>query len=307
MRVLLAEDEELLRDVYARQLAVLGHEAIVCACGNDACDVIRSEQQFDAVWTDLIMADGGGLQVLRTCRSYRPRTPVVVVSAYADSGSMLDALRNGAANFLIKPFKMPELVRVLERVAESIHAARREEAVMRAVDELRLHLTLPPDLHQAGAAAAMLSRHAAAILDDADAYSVQVALSEVLRNSIEHGCLEVTGEDKAAAVAAGRYEHLLAERLDDPSLAARRVRVDFRASSLEGIEATITDEGPGFEYELLPDPSSPEHLLVPSGRGLLVARLQVDQLTFSNGGRTVSLRRRRRGRVANGDGGHYTI
>ena len=59
--------------------------------------------------------------------------------------------------------------------------------------------------------------------------------------------------------------------------------------SEEKVSFTISDEGPGFDHYHLPDPTSPENLEKPSGRGIFLMKHLSDQLIFSNHGRTVEL------------------
>jgi len=56
-----------------------------------------------------------------------------------------------------------------------------------------------------------------------------------------------------------------------------------------GVTVTLTDPGPGFDPDKLPDPSEAGNLFLESGRGIIMAKLQVGELRYENGGRTVVL------------------
>jgi serine/threonine-protein kinase RsbW len=100
-----------------------------------------------------------------------------------------------------------------------------------------------------------------------DVYAVRLAMEEALVNAVVHG----NQRDPAKQV------HLRLQ-LGDALL-----RVQIR------------DEGPGFDPEALPDPTDPDHIECPSGRGVMLIRHFMSRVAFSDGGRTITMERRRDG------------
>ncbi len=125
--------------------------------------------------------------------------------------------------------------------------------------------------------------------DPADTMRVAMALCEALINAMEHGNLEVGSSLRETDPEA--HEELLRARASQEPYCNRRVRV----STLETRDAArfvITDEGPGFDPNTLPDPTDPANLERLSGRGLLLIRSFMDEVSFSPSGNSITLVKR---------------
>lgn len=120
---------------------------------------------------------------------------------------------------------------------------------------------------------------------------VRVGLSEMLTNAIEHGNLNITGEDKLHATEDGTYYELVNKKLSDKKYTDRRVTFFYKIDP-EGIIMEIEDEGNGFKVDELPDPTDPESLLKLHGRGILITRMYFDEVSYNDKGNKVTLRKR---------------
>jgi anti-sigma regulatory factor (Ser/Thr protein kinase) len=119
---------------------------------------------------------------------------------------------------------------------------------------------------------------------------VATALTEALTNAIDHGNLEL---DSALREKDGRaYRQLGIERSKQQPFSRRRVYV---TSQINESQATIIvrDDGPGFDPRTLPDPTDPENLLKPSGRGVMLIRTFMDAVAFNDKGNEVTMTKRR--------------
>src|SRR4051794_33182481 len=105
MKILLAEDEEPLRNAFLRQLRAWGHEPLPFENGARLCEAIRAGIEGDLVWSDLEMPEADGFEVMRVAKQYLPKIPLLIVSGHSDPDHLIRALRAGAANFLRKPFQ----------------------------------------------------------------------------------------------------------------------------------------------------------------------------------------------------------
>jgi CheY-like chemotaxis protein len=289
MKILLAEDDDALRASFTRQLEQLGHEVTSYPNGQELITALEGDAHADLIWTDLAMADGDGFAVIRAARKYLPGAPILVVSGVGDAEHLAGAFRLGADYFLPKPVDPPDLDAVLRRV-EFIRAAHRHKVrAWHSFVRVDLELRIPTDLGVAAAAAALFGKHCRSFLDEDGARGLQTAVHELLLNSIEHGCLEITREEKLAALVDHLYGELLAARQADPVLGARTVSARLTADAEHGVTITLTDPGPGFDLAALPDPSDPDNLFLPSGRGIMMAKLQLDELRYEDGGRRAIL------------------
>lgn len=117
---------------------------------------------------------------------------------------------------------------------------------------------------------------------------LRVGISEMLTNSIEHGNLGITAEEKFKATEAGTYYELLNERLSDPVLSKRttHINIDLKDNVLS---VTITDQGKGFDTSKLPDPTDEEHLLKLHGRGIFITKMYFSKIIYNEKGNQVTL------------------
>jgi two-component system response regulator PilR (NtrC family) len=119
-RILVIDDEGSMREFLAICLRRAGHQVRAVESGEEAVRVL-DEDPVDLVITDLRLKGMDGLSVLRHARQKSPPPEVLVVTAYATAESAISALRQGAYDYLTKPFKVDEVVlgvaRALERLA----------------------------------------------------------------------------------------------------------------------------------------------------------------------------------------------
>jgi DNA-binding NtrC family response regulator len=116
------DDEEGIRAFLAESLERDGHEVVQAADGADGLAAARDEP-FDVVLTDLRMPNVDGMTVVRTLRTDQPTVEVVVLTAFGDVSSAVEAMKLGAFDYLQKPLESPAKVRDLVAAA----LARRAE------------------------------------------------------------------------------------------------------------------------------------------------------------------------------------
>jgi two-component system cell cycle sensor histidine kinase/response regulator CckA len=111
-RVLIVEDEEVVRDLLQRWLALLGHDAVVAANGSEALELCGSDQPpVDLVLTDLHLPDVGGPSIARSLHDLRPDVPIVFMSGESEKLRRLE--RQDRAAVLTKPFSLAELTQAV--------------------------------------------------------------------------------------------------------------------------------------------------------------------------------------------------
>ena len=101
-----------------------------------------------------------------------------------------------------------------------------------------------------------------------------------------HGNLEVSSELREREDDS--YQKLIATRRRNPLYGDRRVTVGVDVNP-ERVQFMIEDQGPGFDIESLPDPIREDRISVPSGRGILMMRTLMDEVTFNDRGNRVVL------------------
>ncbi len=116
-RILVVDDEPQVREVLSRYLANMGHQCGVACNGDDALRKIHAEP-FDVVLLDISMPGRPGIDVLKELQTEYPDTAVIMVTAIADINIAIDAMRNGAYDYLVKPIDLNMLSISIERALE---------------------------------------------------------------------------------------------------------------------------------------------------------------------------------------------
>ena len=118
-RILVVDDEDAIREIVSSMLASAGYACKQAASGVEALDLLNSGEQFELLLSDLMMADLDGLGLLERVKERFPDMPVVMVTAVHDISVALGALRNGAYDYLLKPFEREQLLATVRRALEN--------------------------------------------------------------------------------------------------------------------------------------------------------------------------------------------
>jgi CheY-like chemotaxis protein len=109
-RILLVEDDAMVRDQIARRLEVLGYGVAAAPDGHEALRLINGGDPFDLVITDVMMPGGlNGWQLGQRIRDIRPRIPVLFISGFSDDANEKDSSADAGFHLLRKPFGQREL------------------------------------------------------------------------------------------------------------------------------------------------------------------------------------------------------
>ncbi len=113
-RILIVDDERSMRELTSLLLRKEGYEVEVCESGDLACQLL-GERPFDLVLTDLKMPGRSGLDVLQAAKRLDPSTQVILMTAFATTDTAITAMKQGAADYITKPFKVDELLVQVEK------------------------------------------------------------------------------------------------------------------------------------------------------------------------------------------------
>jgi len=117
-KILIVDDEESMREMLDIMLSKVGYE-VSCACSyGEALKFIQGDN-FDLVVSDIKMPDSSGLELLKKIRSMNPDLPVIIITAYASLDSALVALREGAFDYINKPFEVNQIKFSIKRALEN--------------------------------------------------------------------------------------------------------------------------------------------------------------------------------------------
>jgi putative nucleotidyltransferase with HDIG domain len=118
-RILVVDDEEAIREIVASMLAAAGYACKQAASGLEALALLKSGEEFELMLSDLMMAELDGIGLLERTKEKYPDMPVVMVTAVHDISVALDAIRNGAYDYLLKPFEREQLLATVSRALEN--------------------------------------------------------------------------------------------------------------------------------------------------------------------------------------------
>jgi signal transduction histidine kinase/DNA-binding response OmpR family regulator len=139
-RVLIIDDEPLIRRAMADFLEDSGYEAVAAADGAEGLDRARDEP-FDAVLVDLRMPRVDGLEVIATLKKERPQLPIIVVSGTGMLNDAIGAMRLGAWDYVTKPVQDVEEIRVtVERVLERARLVAERDLYQAELEQLNRSL-----------------------------------------------------------------------------------------------------------------------------------------------------------------------
>ncbi len=119
LNLLIVDDERSIREACREVAHSLGYTAYVADSAEHAYRLLET-QNFDAVLLDLRLPGAGGLDALRRIKERRPESIVIVVTGYGTVQSAVQAMKNGAYDYVTKPFSVDELKLLLERVASHL-------------------------------------------------------------------------------------------------------------------------------------------------------------------------------------------
>lgn len=127
-RILVVDDEEAIREVITSLLASARFSTCQASNGAEALALLQSGEEFDLLLSDLMMAGMDGFALLERARELNPDMEVVMVTAVHDLQAALQAIRNGAYDYLVKPFEREQLLNMVRRALEHRRLKRENDA-----------------------------------------------------------------------------------------------------------------------------------------------------------------------------------
>jgi DNA-binding NtrC family response regulator len=123
IKILIVDDELIMRESLAGWLERDGHAVQTAASGEEALEKVK-ETQFDIFLVDIKMEGISGLDVLRSVKESDPEADVVMITAYGSIPSAIEAMKDGAYDYMLKPFDPNELGILIEKIVHHQEQAR---------------------------------------------------------------------------------------------------------------------------------------------------------------------------------------
>jgi DNA-binding NtrC family response regulator len=193
-RILIADDQEMMRDSLAATLARQGHEVVAAGDGPVAVSRLTGGK-FDLLITDLKMPRMTGIELLTEAKRLRPEMPVVLMTAFATVSTAVEAMKLGAYDYIQKPFDGDEITLLVDRTLEHNRLVR-ENQVLRSMAE---------------------STPARPLIGDSEVMKeVKTRIELVAKSSVT---VLIRGESGTGKEVVARAIHAASERRDKPMLA----------------------------------------------------------------------------------------
>lgn len=287
--ILVVDDSAVDRTIAGRLLERNSEWTIVYA-GNGKEAVARLESQPpDLIITDLQMPEMNGLELVETVRDKYPHIPVILMTGVGSEAIASEAIRKGAASYVPKEELVAGLAETVSRLLATVQPQQTRQRLQNCLTEI--HYVIPNDLCLLSALTRELRQMIGErkLFSESDCLRYVTAIDEALMNAYYHGNLEISSELRADDPDS--HYSLANQRRQQPPYCDRRIDVQVRFTADE-VAITVRDEGSGFDLESLPDPTAPEYIDRPYGRGILLMRVFADELRFNDRRNEVTLVKR---------------
>jgi CheY-like chemotaxis protein len=268
-----------------------GLTPIYASNGREALTLIVQEEP-DLVLTDLQMPEMNGLELVREIRAKHADTPVILMTAHGSEEIAIQALKKGAANYVAKKNLAKDLPDVVESVLAAAFDQRLQQRLFQRLQRTERYFCLENDIALIAPLVDYLKEALirSRLFDGTGLIRIGVALREAVMNAIVHGNLGVESELRDRDL--DEYYRLIEIRRHEQPYSTRRVQV-YTVEANDHVRYVVRDEGLGFDPNAVPDPTDPENMERASGRGLLLIRTFMDEVTHNERGNEITMVKRR--------------
>jgi len=116
-RILVVDDEPMIVSLLSTIFREKGWNVTEAGSGSDGIDKL-AQNPFDVILTDLVMPGDSGIDLLRAAKEVLPDTEVILMTGFATADTAIEAMRNGAFHYIMKPLKAEEVVHLAEKAYE---------------------------------------------------------------------------------------------------------------------------------------------------------------------------------------------
>ena len=265
--------------------------AVYAENGLRALERLQEQPAVDLVLTDLLMPELDGLGLVARITEEHPHVPVVLMTGRGSEEVAVQALKAGAASYVPKKALVRELVEVVDRL---LAVSRERDTDRQLPGQLReASFVLDNDLDMISSLVRFLAQavRGLEVFDESECHHVASALDEALTNAYYHGNLEVPSALREGDLFA--YRAAAQQRADAAPYRDRRIHVTARFSSDHAC-FVVRDDGKGFDLTGVGDPTHPDFITRPAGRGIFLMRAFMNEVRFNTTGNEVTMLKRRR-------------
>ncbi len=286
MKVLIVEDDKASRLFLESLLESNGYSFRSAANGIEGLNLF-DEFKPDLVLSDIQMPIMDGLELLEAIRDKKSDTIIVMITAFGTENYAIQALHLGANNYLKKPVSGQELLRLLKKYKLILSSKFSPDSLPGCLINRNFTIEFESEFNKIPKIVDKVIVESVLDIEDNIKVNIELGLVELITNAIEHGNLAIDYHEKQKALDEGTLDDLYAERVNNPKYKNKKIFVDFFTDN-KILKWTIKDEGDGFDWNLLPNPTHQDHILELSGRGVFISRFLFDKIEYTGKGNIVT-------------------
>lgn len=287
MNILVADHNEETRNVLRDFLSKQSHTVYEADDGKDALELFKNHA-IEGVFGRLDLPGLDGYALLQTLKTINAHVPFVALAADNRKDTLLRSFSLGACDLLSSPLTPSHLNQTLSRIIQLNEDSKFSVYCLEnSIFESRT-LELYNDYEFINQIVSFMTRNLPSfgILEEMELFSINMALVEAISNAIYHGNLEVSSSLKQQRFELFREEAERRRKIEPYS--ARRVYIHYEISR-NSVKYVVRDEGKGFDYSSLPDPTLPENIFKESGRGILMIMSTMDEVFWNSRGNEITM------------------
>lgn len=288
MKVLVVEDDYSSRELLRICIEKEGYQ---CQTANDGIDGFNLFKKYnpDLIISDVRMPHMNGIELLESIRKISKDVIIVFITGHGNEELALQALQLGANNYLKKPVDITEIKTITNRYYDVIKSKALQSNIVDLIRHREMEIEIDSDMNLVQSLANYLSEKTGNFFDSKERMRIELGLNELLINAIEHGNWEISYDEKNQALLDDRISDLYKAKREHPDNLQKKVLVKYKQSE-KFCEWIITDDGKGFDWKLIPNPSNAQLTRI-NGRGILLSKLQFDEFEYIGKGNIVRIKK----------------
>lgn len=265
-----------------------GLEVIYANNGEEALTTLERSSP-EIVVTDLQMPGVDGLELVSAINDRHPSVPVVLMTAHGSEAIAAQALARGAASYVPKSDLSSNLLETVLHILAMSDSDQRYRNLIQCSTRTEFDFVLDNDLAHIEPLVDLVQQviHSMNLFDNTVRVRVGVALEHALLNAIYRGNLEIDVREFPAI-----DQQVMRNRMAQTPYRDRHVFVTIQVTR-GAASFKIRDEGPGFDATLIPESGDPDAFREGVGRGLVLMKTFMDEVTFNDVGNEVTMTKRR--------------
>ena len=290
--ILVVDDEEVIRITIQKKLSRVGFNVISFEKGEDLLYYLKNaDHNADLIITDIKLRKMDGIELLRRINSMDEPIPVLIISGHGNVEDANRALRYGASDYIRKPFDINDLTSSVRSILKRKFQKKLSENFAKYKQYDKSVLVIPNDGDLINTISFNYTKDlvAAGLFNYTTSENISLSLQEAVSNAMFHGNFEI---DSSLRDSGGmkEFNNEIDKRKVLSPYKDRTVRLTYELTP-DYVSYEIEDQGPGFNFQTLPDPRDPENFFKNSGRGLLIIRIHMDEVSWHDRGNIIRMKK----------------